>query len=116
LGTTLSSFPSFVIALVLLLVFMLLCNFIFTLLVVWHCFLFVFSFVAYGVVHVIVHSCGVAQVLSIVLFRCSSYAIHGFVQNELLHCFKSYKFAKLGPTIWINNKIITYVTWMKVLI
>jgi hypothetical protein len=63
------------------------------------------SFVAHGVVHVIVHSCGVAQVLSIVLFRCSSYAIHGFVQNEKeLHCFKSYKFAKLGPTIWINNK------------
>jgi len=69
--------------------------------------LFVFSssFVAHGVVHVIVHSCGVAQVLIIVLFRCSSCAIHGFVQNEKeLRCFKSYKFAKFGPTIWINKK------------
>jgi hypothetical protein len=46
-------------------------------------FLFVFSssFVAHGVVHVIVQSCGIAQVLIIVLFRCSSCAIHGFVQN-----------------------------------
>jgi hypothetical protein len=64
------------------------------------CFFFPSSFVAHGVVHVIVHSCGVAQVLIIVLFRCSSCAIHGFVQNEKeLHCFKSYKFAKFGPTI-----------------
>jgi hypothetical protein len=46
-------------------------------------FLFVFSssFVAHGVVHVIVQSCGIAQVLIIVLFRCSSCAIYGFVQN-----------------------------------
>lgn len=64
------------------------------------------SFVAHHVVHVIVHSCGVAQVLIIVLFRCTSCAIiHAFVQNEKeLRCFKSYTFAKIGPTIWINNK------------